>query len=67
VSFVIVISQNDLFEKKYIYVEHGKIVGNFYVTLTDTLTEAIKALEGKSVANWANSKKYYVWHAKQAA
>jgi len=58
---------DDLFEKKYIYVEHGKIVGNFYVTLTDTLTEAIKALEGKSVANWANSKKYYVWHAKQAA
>lgn len=56
---------DDLFEKKYVYVSDGKLVGNFEATITESLKLAIKAIEGNSVPNWSDSKKYYDWHAKQ--
>lgn len=56
---------DDLFEKKYIYVSDGKVVGNYKSTLTGPLKDAIRAIEGKSVANWKQSEQYYWWQAKQ--
>jgi hypothetical protein len=57
---------DDLFEKKYVYVSNGRLVGNFDATLTDSLRDAIKDLEGNTVSNWSSSEKYYIWHAKQS-
>lgn len=57
---------DDLFERKYVYVANGKVEGHYKTTLTPHLKDAIKAIEGNSVMNWDESKKYYKWHAEQA-
>jgi hypothetical protein len=56
---------DDLFEKKYVYVVEGKVIGNYKITLTDALKIAIKSIEGNIVSSWEGSEKYYQWHEKQ--
>jgi hypothetical protein len=55
---------DDLFENGYIAVSNGKIVQNEKRAVTPYLQKHIVELLGLSVDNWAQSGKYYEWHAE---
>jgi len=54
-----------LFEHGYIYVNNGIISKNSIPINTLHLNKVLEKLDGKAVANWYKSEKYYTWHKEK--
>jgi DNA repair exonuclease SbcCD nuclease subunit len=58
---------DDLYEKGYIYLDNGRIHTKQTRKVTPDLKLYIENLEGKYIAEWKKSAKYFQWHKENVS